>query len=157
MNIGKTVCVYMALLCNFVSVLAYAGDIYKWVDGEGNVHYSERAPSDGAKVTQIRSNSNQDNEPVSPSSKVDPRIQRDKMIQALQGDRQARQEKKLKHKKEQQERQMQCVQAKDTLRQYKSAGSLYKLDAQGNRYAIPDSAKQQQIQRLQTDIKKLCK
>ena len=159
MKTGKMVCAYMAVLCNLVSVLAYAGDIYKWVDGEGNVHYGERAPSNGAKVTKIRSapKSSHENEPVLPGRKIDPRIQRDKMIQALEGDRRARQERKQKLKKEQEERRMRCARTKDTLRQYKSIANIYQLDAKGNRQSLSDTAKQQEITRLLAEIKKHCK
>ncbi len=159
MKIGKTVCVFMALLCNLVPVVAYAGDIYKWTDDEGTVHYGERAPSNGAKVTKIRSapKSSQDGESVSPSRKADPRIQRDKMIQALQGDRLAREEKKQKQKEINNKLKMQCAQVKDTLRRYKNSNSLYKLDADGKRYALPESEKQQEIIRMLDEMKKHCK
>ena len=43
------------------------------------------------------------------------------------------------------------------LRQYKEAVSLYKLDSQGNRQIMPESAKQQETGRLEAEIKKWCK
>jgi len=159
MKISTRYSVLIVLLCSLSSGYANAAGIYKWVDAEGNVHYGEQPPPEGAKQMPIRSSSsaNQNNEPLPSSHNIDPRAQRDKMIQALEGDRLARQEKKQKQKKEQQKRKMQCARAKDTLRQYKSAASLYKLDAEGKRHTLPASVKQQETQRLQAEINKWCK
>lgn len=139
-----------------------AGNIYKWTDAEGNVHYGERPPASGATQVRIRErggveNANAPSNSSTPTTQIDQKAQRDKMIKAMQGDRLARQEKKQKKAEEQKKHKMQCAQAKDTLRQYKSAGSLYKLDADGKRHILPQSVKQKETQRLQAEIKKWCK
>jgi len=159
MHLGKLACVGIFFSCTLLFYSAQAAEIYKWVDSEGNVHYGERPPAHGAKQLNIRpsGSSIDDNEPATSPAKTDPKTQRDKMIKAMEGDRLARQEKKQKQHEQQQKRKMQCAQAKDTLRRYTRASSLYKLDADGNRIALPESVKQQQTKSLVADIKKWCK
>lgn len=147
------------VLSGVITMTAQAGGIYKWRDADGNVHYSEKPPQQGATELHLRANGRiEDKGEVKPAKpQYDQKARRDKMIQALEGERLARQEEKAKQKKELQKKKMRCAQAKDTLRQYRSAASLYKLDTDGNRHTLPDSAKQAEIKRLESDISKWCK
>lgn len=149
----------MVLLCVLFMAPTHAAGIYKWVDAEGNVHYGEQPPSEGAKEMRIHSSggANQDDKSASLKKNIDPKTQRDKMIQALQGDRLARQEKKQKQQQKKNKIKQQCAQVKDTLRRYRHSAGLYKLDADGNRISLPDSVKQAETKRMQAEIKKWCK
>ena len=56
--------VLIILLCALVwSLPAGAAGVYKWVDAQGNVHYSERAPSSGDNVPIRTAPAGTDNEP----------------------------------------------------------------------------------------------
>ncbi len=156
MKTGTLYFVWVVLLFVLPHSYIYAAGIYKWTDADGTVHYGEQPPAQGAKEVHIRpSGAATESQPA--SRQTDHKGQRDKMIQALEGDRRARQEKKQKQQEEQQKLKAQCAQAKDTLRQYRDAVSLYKLDSQGNRQTMPESAKRQETQRLEAEIKKWCK
>lgn len=158
MRLDSACCVVILLLFFIAAGPSRAGGIYKWVDEEGVVHYGEQPPPEGARELRIRSGGETESSAESPTAApADLKTQRDKMIQALQQERLARQEEKQKQRKEQRQHKMQCARAKDTLRQYKSAGSLYRLDADGQRHVLPDAARQQEIRRLQAEIKKRCK
>lgn len=136
-----------------------ARSIYKWTDADGNVHYGEKPPAKGATEVIIRSRGGVETKDTSPKppAKQDQKAQRDKMIKAMEGDRLARQEKRQKQAEKQKNHKKKCAHAKDRLRRYRSASSLYKLDSDGNRIILPQSVKQKQIQRLQSDINKWCK
>ena len=139
-----------------------ARSIYKWTDADGNVHYGEKPPTKGATELRIRSRGGVEKKDSKPSSstaspQADPKVQRDKMIKAMEGDRLARQEKRQKQAEKHKKHKKKCARAKDRLRRYRSASSLYKLDDDGNRIILPQSVKQKQIQTLQSDIKKWCK
>lgn len=41
-------CVLVALAA--IAVPAFAGDIYKWVDADGGIHFADRPPGDGSAV-----------------------------------------------------------------------------------------------------------
>ena len=145
------------LLCMLSPYPVFAAAIYKWTDADGTVQYSEQPPPQGAREIHIHPDTASATAHPPAGQHADPRVQRDKMIQAMEGDRRARQEKRHKQQQEQQKVKTQCVQAKDMLRQYKEAVSLYKLDSQGNRQIMPESAKQQETGRLEAEIKKWCK
>lgn len=149
----------MVLCLLLATGLSQAGGIYKWIDADGGVHYGEHPPATGAEEMHISSSSRAKKDPDSVSAHVphDLKAQRDKMIRALEGDRLARREKRQQQKEALQKRKMQCAQARDTLRQYQRAASLYKLDADGNRQILPEAVKQQETQRLQAQIKQWCK
>jgi len=140
----------------------HARSIYKWTDAEGNVHYGEKPPAGGATEVRIRDRGGVEPVEAQPDSsrrvkQTDAKVQRDKMIKAMEGDRLARQAQKLKKKDQQDNLNRQCVQARDTLRRYRRATSLYRLDKEGNRKAVPEAVKQQETTRLQAEIKKWCK
>lgn len=159
MSQGRPVLILFIIVLIF-STNVFAGKIYKWTDAEGNVHFGERPPDSGASEVRIKQRGGVETTDK-PSGKtdpvVDPKQQRDKMIRAMEADRLTRQEKRQERQKQQQDHKMQCARARDRLRQYKAASSLYRLDAEGNRHTLPDSVRQGEITRLQTDINKWCK
>ncbi len=158
MKLVKAFYIYSVMYFIFTGSV-HAGSIYKWTDDDGNVHYGERPPAKGATEVRIRNRGGVEkmDAPANPATQPDPKAQRDKMIQALEGDRLARQEKKQKQAKKVKKHKMQCARAKDKLRRYQRASSLYKLDTDGNRVTLPQSVKQQATERLQDEIKKWCK
>lgn len=148
------------LLSQIFASSALARNIYKWTDEDGHIHYGENPPEKGASEVRIKYRGGVETiDRPAPSGKThaDPKTQRDKMIQAMEADRLARKEKRQKKEKQQRDHQMQCAKAKDRLRQYRQASSLYKLKPDGSRQTLPDSVRQNEIERLQTDIKKWCK
>jgi len=148
------------LLCGLLicTPLNSAG-IYKWVDADGTVHYGEHPPDKGARELSIRhrAQTGDDSKTAVKPNRHDPRAQRDKIIQSMEAERLARQEKKRKDKQDSQKVKMDCARARDDLRQYSSAGSLYKLNPDGTRQTLSDASRQQAIMRLKNEIKKRCK
>lgn len=138
---------------------AHAGGIYKWVDKDGVVHYGERPPTDNATEMKIRANRRL-TEPGNQATNNRPgntAEERDRMSKAMEGDRLAREETRKKQMQEAKKRAMQCARARDILRTYERARSLYRLDEKGNRNTLSDSARQAEIGRMQAKISKWCK
>lgn len=130
-------------------------EIYKWVDENGQVHYGEQPVGDKAREVIIKLHGG--TKSGATTAPVDHRIKRDKMLQAMEQDRHAREEEKQKKSKSVQKNKMRCIRAKDALKQYKSASSLYKLDTKGTRITMSDEQRKQATKQLQAKIKEHCK
>ena len=153
-----TTILYILLMFVTSSDVTLAAGIYKWVDKDGVVQYGEQPPDDNAREIHIRSAGHVDEatDKVQTDTVEDEKARRDRMGKALEGDRLARQEKRQKQQQQQQQRKMQCAESKDNLRRYMQSSGLYKLDSKGNRVMLDEGARQQEIARMQANIKKLC-
>ncbi|MCW8854140.1 MAG: DUF4124 domain-containing protein [Gammaproteobacteria bacterium] len=133
-----------------VSFSSY-GEVYKWIDKQGNVHYTDR-PVNNSKEMNV------DIDSKKKEIKIDDRAeQRRKLADAMEEDR--IEKEKLKNKKNKQKKKLKrkCQWAKDQLRSYESAGSLYNLDKEGKRIILSDSEREKTTHSLRADIKKHCK
>ena len=145
----------LLLLVLFFSTYAAEARIYKWVDAEGNVHYGEKPVGEKSQEVIINSRGKKTLEPVNkPERKA---VDSDKLMRSMEADRHARDEKRRKKKKANDDRQRRCVRAKDRLRRFQRATSLYNLDKTGNRSTLSDAERQKSTARVQADIKKYCK
>ncbi len=142
---GCVNCIFVLFILILLSPVN-AREIYKWTDSDGNVHYGENPPDTGSQRIKLMYRGGVDKVDVparQQSPSTDNRAQRDKIIKAMEADRLARQEKRQKEKKQRHDRKMQCAQARDNLRRYRSAGGLYKIQADGKRQILSDSARQE--------------
>lgn len=148
------------LLLSGMSHIANAAEIYKWTDENGNVHYGEHPPADSAKRLSIKNNSTSEDGKASAASNTagtDAEQQRNKMIQAMEGDRVEREKKRQKQLKKESQSKQRCAIARDRLVQYQRAGRLYSIDKQGERQYLSDKSRQKEIEQLQAQINKFCK
>ncbi|MDH5444805.1 MAG: DUF4124 domain-containing protein [Gammaproteobacteria bacterium] len=146
-----------SLLALFISIESHARQIYKWTDADGNIHYGEKPPTNGATQIRIKQRGGIEKVETGKSDQASDKDKRDKMIKAMEADRLSRQEQKQIRLKQQYDRQMRCVRARDTLRRYQDAGSLYRLDPDGKRKTLDNSARQAEIIKMRSNINKWCK
>ncbi len=123
--------VVVLLLCSAV-YSANAG-VYKWVDDDGNVHFGDR-PSmhkDSSEVKIKKSPAN--NGGSSPQSAEESKDLRRKMLQVYGEERAAKQEAMAKKRAEACKREINCINARDELKNILDASSLYEPLAGGKR------------------------
>ena len=139
------------VLCLLAALgLPTLAQVYKWVDDKGITHYGERPPT-GANARQMAK------EPASPAPAAaaqptwqeQERAFRQRRVEAAQAEARTREQ-------EQANRQA-CNQARDQLRQYKAAGALYHLDAQGERAILSDAERQAATSRLEQLVAQNCR
>jgi hypothetical protein len=137
------------LACLYLGSNASA-EIYKWVDDQGRTHYGDK-PADEADSLQVD---------VSKkghiASDADRSEKRQRLLDAMQEDRQRKQQQAEKQREQKQYAQRQCTIARDRLKQYESVGYLYRLDQDGNRIVIPTEKRDQLTEKLRDDIRKNC-
>ncbi len=148
----KKLFVAIALLFS-VSTIVNA-EIFKWIDKKGKVHYGDK-PISGS--TQLNISERKLKPSVFNKNNETREERRRRLIDAMTEDRLEKKEIKLKAKKKKAKRNRRCVLAKDQLRQYRQAGSLYDFDRNGNRYDLSEDAHKKSISDLEKLIKKNCK
>ena len=139
------------LLCLFTTVVY--GEIFKWVDEQGNTHYGDK-PSTDSSATQL-------NIPEPQVKKESPDVQdrderRRRLADVMQEDRLKKKEEQKQAYEKKSELDKKCVYAKDQLRRYEESGYLYNLDKDGNRVQLPDEHRTAAINDLRAQIKTHC-
>ena len=147
---------YLRYSClTFMIVLfttATSADVYKWVDKDGQTHYSQQVPRD-QQADLIKTPPPPSIDPAEAQKKIDALIeQQQQNDQALKEQRnQAQQEtEKAAQKKEN------CRIAQQNLQQYKDNPGRRVVDADGNVTRLSEEDRQQKIQQLQQNVKEYC-
>lgn len=136
--------------------LASASGVYKWVDEQGRVHYGEKPPARvQAQEVQIKAAPPEESPIEDAEAARSDNAQR--LLRAFDEERAQKKEQQQKSREEQATRERQCALARDRLRRYQSAGSLYDLDKQGNRRILSDSERAASERRAQEDVARWCK
>lgn len=143
-------------LCVGWASLASASGVYKWVDEQGRVHYGEKPPARiQAQEMQLKAPPLQDDT----AAEDDEAARSDNAQRLLRAFDEEREQKKAQQQKSREEnarRERQCALARDRLRRFQSAGSLYDLDREGNRRILSDSERAASERRAQEDVARWC-
>jgi preprotein translocase subunit SecF len=110
-----------------------AGEVYKSVDAEGHVVYSDRADTSGAQKSVVRS------DPSNPTEVA--RLAKEQAIQKAEELQRSRQKVVDDTKKAQQDqvKQVQCENARNRFYSLKDARRIFDFDAEGNRVYYADA------------------
>lgn len=145
------------------STLAAAGDMYRWVDAQGQVHYSDEPPPAGAKdVKLIRSKgvdpSEQQEADDSEEASTEPSYAEQ---QAAFEERQARkaeeQAKAEEEKRAAAERKKNCDAARSNYNTVTSGGRVMRINADGEREYLSDDELKQQAAEAKKSVDEWCK
>lgn len=143
----------VALATLLTSGLVTAGEIYKWTDDNGNVHYEDRPTGDTEIVRLDIRSTNTDN------SVVQARLDQDR--KARDAARQVAAEAppemtKEEVRAEQQKRQEQCQIYRDRLDSFLRSQRLYKEDASGEREYLSEDEIMAARSKVEGQIEKYC-
>ncbi|MCW9014092.1 MAG: DUF4124 domain-containing protein [Gammaproteobacteria bacterium] len=150
-TLPKQMLTLLFMLYAAMSMKIVYAEIYKWVDDKGNVHYGDKPTPDGQQIDVTKAAAKTGNLPK--QSRED---RRQKLLQAMDEDRLEKKNKEAKLNKQKSRQKARCANAKDRLRRYERAGSLYDLDKEGNRVFLSKDERQQATKKLSTSIKKYC-
>ena len=129
-------------------------EIYKWVDDNGQVHYSEKAPDKkrAAKEIHLPKHTPQAT-PVSPAQR---RQKRDNLLRAFDEERNLRKQARAKKEHDEARNRRNCMRARDRLKNYERASVLYDLNEKGERVYYSDAQRNQAEANLRNQISKWC-
>jgi len=144
---------YLTLLL-IVSLPLAQAEIYKWVDDNGQVHYSEQAPDRkrAAKEIHLPKHTSQ----VAPVSPAQRKQKRDNLLRAFEEERNLRKEAKAKKDQDEARNRHNCIRARDKLKNYQRATVLYDLDEKGARVYLSDAQRNRAEANLKSQINKWC-
>jgi hypothetical protein len=127
-------------------------EIYKWVDENGQTHYSQQAPRD-IPATVIK---------TPPPPAIDPNIAQ-QQVDALITQQEADEQMSLEQQEQQQiaaeklaTQQSNCKIAQQQLEQYQNNPGRRIMDADGNVTRLAEEERQQKIQESQENVTKYC-
>lgn len=133
--------------------LAVGGEIYKWVDEEGNVHYEDRPIGSGTIERLDIPSRDTDNAAV--QARVETR--RESRAAADQVAEEAPPEmSRAEIRKEQEERAQKCQQYRDRLEAFLRSQRLYREDDAGERQYLSDEEVLAARSRVEERIKEYC-
>ncbi len=144
----------IALACGLAlfSALAAADQVYKWVDKDGHVHFSQTPPPS----TNVQAQTVDVNPP--PPDPTSLRNYQD--LQKQQDDKakkdQAAADKNKPDPKAEAEKKERCDDLRSRLITLQNSGRAATVDAQGNMNYLDDAARAQQEQEIESEIKSDC-
>ena len=151
---GKRLMLGLAITAMSVGGGAMAGEIYKWTDENGNVHYEDR-PSGAASAERLALSYSRTN-----SSAVQKRVQARLDADAKRAEaRTARNEDEAAAEQEEADadaREKMCVSYRDQLRTLDEARRLYRLGPDGERNYLDDEQIVEARQKAQELIAEHC-
>ena len=137
-----------------ISLLLPTADagFYKWIDKDGRVHYSD-TPIDAETSTELVIDTESRTGFTHSSSDIK---ERNRMSRELEDDRKERADNREKKRLEQKTLKKKCARAKDDLRQYSNAGSIYKLSSKGERVFYSKQERRSREQKYSRRVSKYC-
>ena len=149
----------IALVIAFwVVLVAGAGPVYKWVDEDGNVHYSDQPPPQGHEAEELILESAPSGDDVREAQKRLDALQA--KYQTSQDQRSAaREEKRLQRELEEVQRvdrQRRCIFARQNLHTLKEKLPVYSIDEKGDRVYLDAEGRTAAIERKRAEINTFC-
>lgn len=132
---------------------AVAGEIYKWTDADGNVHYEDRPTAD-APIERLAIASRNTNNTV-----VQARLEAAREARAVADQVASEAPPEMTREEvraEQAKRQERCESARDRLEQFLSSQRLYREDESGEREYLEEDEVQAARTRVEGQIKEYC-
>jgi hypothetical protein len=145
------------------SALATAGDMYRWVDAEGQVHYSdEPPPSDAKDVKSMRNKgvdpSPQDQSEDSEDSEAPPSyVEQQAAFEERQAKKAEEQAKAEQQKKLAAEQKKNCEAARGNYNTVSSGGRVMRVNAQGEREYLSDEEIKKETIEARKSMEEMCK
>ena len=130
--------------------------VYKWVDENGKVHYSDKPIDDKSKKVKIKSTPSQ--QQVKEAKQTAQRLikHKNKVSEIMEEEQEDKIKKQLQFERDESKRKRECLQAKDEIRRLGLGYRSYTTNEKGERYFLSDKEKEDMIAKLSELSKKHC-
>ena len=130
---------------------AALGEVFRWVDDNGRVHYTDKPPPGQGERVEVTTS------PEPPAATASDRDQnRQRLLRMYERERQERKTAKAQQDKDRAELKRNCDEAADTLRRYLSGGVLYEIKPDGSRRFFSAAAKDREVADLRNALQRHC-
>lgn len=147
----STVFVTTAVLC--FSAAALSGEIYKWTDENGNVHYEDRPVGEEVQRMDLVSR-NTNNSAV--QSSIDARHEAEKSRADARAKASEDEQAAATERAETEKRTAKCDESRARMESYLQARRLYNQDESGERVYLDDAEIMTAREKAQDEIQKYC-
>jgi hypothetical protein len=142
----------LAMMVLTLVVTAAAGEVYKWVDADGKVHYGDRRPASGSDPSVVE---------LAPAPAVDAdhserSLQRRRLLDAFEAERAERREVEAKAAAAKSERKDECARARRQLAELQRAHVVYTEDESGKRIYMSDEERKATAASVRARIDEHC-
>lgn len=148
--------IHLYVLALLVASAPVQAQLYKWVDKEGKVHYSDTPPAEKAKTEQTLNITNQ---PAAPAAGDGGKSWQDKE-QDFQKRRTSAAEAAAKKQKEEQEaktKRENCAKAQQSLSQLQSNAPVYTYNEKTGRSYLDEKQRADAIEKAKKSVSDWCK
>jgi hypothetical protein len=147
---------FLLILLMLATTNTFAG-IIKWVDDQGQVHYSDQVPPPGTLPKTLREDSKPQDSASSSPSAPKTLAEREAELKKEKAEQQSAAEKAAQQKAALEALKTNCATAQDNLRSLQSGVRIMEINGNGERTYIDDAQRQQRIEKAQQDISNYCK
>ncbi|HEX6829045.1 MAG TPA: DUF4124 domain-containing protein [Burkholderiales bacterium] len=133
--------------------------LYKWVDSEGKIHYSDQPPPAGANKEQKLNIKKAPTAPGAPTDADNPAGPQTTAEKEMEYRKRKVEEEQARQKTQSEEKQNQelCLNAQRRMRTYEDAGRIFIVDDKGEREYVDDESRERGMRQAQQDAAKYCK
>jgi hypothetical protein len=147
---------FLLTLLMLASTSTFA-EINKWVDDQGQVHYSDRLPPPDVKPKTLRSIAGTQDSASSGAAATKTIAEREAELKKDKAQKQAEADKSTQKKATEDALRANCANAQENLRALQSGVRIMEIGADGERSYIDDTQRQQRMDKVQQDISNYCK
>ena len=144
---------FAATLTLAISSAAVAGDIYKWVDEDGNVHYGDKP--DGAQPERMAIAS-KPTDPARVAAQTQARAESRTKAREAEAAAAAEGPSEEERQAQAQERRQACEKSRADMQRMVTARRLYREDESGERVYLDETEMQSTRQRVEDQISEFC-
>ncbi len=135
-----------------------SADIYRWVDGAGQVHYGDQPPQ-GVSAAPVGAASAAAKTPPPahvPATPAESRPSAERYLDARRAERAEAREKAAAERRERELHNRQCSIARRDLSLFDNGAVIYGYDAKGERYALDSREREARRKSLQRSLRAAC-
>ena len=145
-------------LLAFTAPAFSAEKMYKWVDAEGNIHFSDRPPDDSSEAEQIE---------VDAEISAERRREGQQRLQETQSamaqrrldelsSTEAQAQRTAERDRQQFQNQVRCAEARGNLAVLERQGPVFTMNEQGERVFVEDANRDQEIAKYRRAVNQYC-
>lgn len=144
----------LVLVCALLAAGGAGAEVYKWVDGQGRVHYGDAKPDDRSAQTVAPPPAPPEEEVLRARSRFDELLERQRAADRQEA---GRQEGAANAAQEEAQRKSRCRYAQQGLHVLELERPVYRLDEQGNRVYLEDGRRAGEVERARRQVKEHCR
>lgn len=150
--------ILLALLAGFC-LTAQAEQLYKWVDADGKVHYTDQPPPAKAqtKPLNIKSQSSAPAQAAEGKPAAKTAAEKEQEFRKRRVEAEEAGAKREKEQAEAKQKEQNCAAARGNLRMLQEGGRVAQYDAKGEKVYLEDADRQQAVARAQKEVDSWCK